>query len=109
MAMRKRQEEVSSVSLRVRVTPAEATEIRESAARHGLSLSEFMRRKSLGLVCVNKVDQQMIRELCRIGGLLKHVHAESGGAYSQTTAQMLHELRLAIKRIASDDHDLQIR
>ena len=44
-----------------------------------------------------------IRELRRLGGLLKLVHRESGGAYSRETAAALASLSAAIGRLAVGD------
>ena len=43
--------------------------------------------------------EAMVNELRRIGGLLKHIHNQSGGAYSRDTAAALVEITAAIKRI----------
>ena len=37
----------------------------------------------------------------RLGGLLKRVHTESGGAYSAETAQALADIRRCIERLAA--------
>jgi hypothetical protein len=42
----------------------------------------------------------MLKELRRIGGLLKHVHNESGGAYSQGTAMALSALTAYIEELS---------
>jgi len=46
------------------------------------------------------VDATAIRELRRLGGLVKKVHVDSGGAYSKETASALVALRAAIDRLA---------
>ena len=43
-----------------------------------------------------RTDATTIRELRRLGGLLKKVHVDSGGAYSEETAAALTALRAAI-------------
>ena len=88
--------------LRVRMYKEDHAELREKAAQTGLTVSEYVRRKSLGKVVKSRTDERMVAELCRVGGLLKHVHVESGGAYSQTTAEMLHELRNVIAMISRE-------
>ena len=50
------------------------------------------------MVC--RSDATTIRELRRIGGLLKKVHVDGGGAYSQQTAAALRTLHAAIERLA---------
>jgi hypothetical protein len=44
-----------------------------------------------------------IRELRRLGGLLKKIHVDSGGAYSRETAAAPTDLRAAILRLAGGD------
>jgi hypothetical protein len=44
----------------------------------------------------------MIKELRRLGGLLKHIHTQSGGNYSQQTAATLARVKAYIERLSSD-------
>ena len=59
-------------------------------------------RRYFGKPLISKVDSAMIKELRRVGGLLKHVHNESDGAYSKQTASMLVQLSDLIKKLGSD-------
>ena len=86
--------------INVRVSPAEKDALREAAEIAGISLSAYCRRRFLGHAVVAHTDRAMIRELRRTGGLLKTVHTESGGAYSDKTAGALRELRKAIEDLA---------
>ena len=86
--------------INVRVSTVEKGSLREAAALAGLSLSSYCRRRFLGHAVVAHTDRAMIRELRRIGGLLKTVHTESGGAYSRETAAALSDVRKAIERLA---------
>ena len=52
---------------------------------------------------MSRTDATAIRELRRLGGLLKKVHVDSGGAYSRETAAALAALRAAIARLAAGD------
>lgn len=105
MPFKRRKDEESKYNMHVRMTFEEADSIKESAARSGLSASEYVRRKALGKVVKARVDEKMIAELSRVGGLLKHVHVESQGAYSQHTAEMLHELQTVIRMIGREVKD----
>lgn len=59
--------------LSLRVTQEEKKRIAEYAAFFGLSVSEYMRRRILGgRLPIPKTDALAIRELRRLGGLLKH-------------------------------------
>jgi len=86
----------------LRLPSGEKAEIAEAADLAGLSMSELVRRRYFGRAIVADVDLQMIRELRRIGGLLKHVHTSSGGVYSADTAAALRELRGAIEHLSRD-------
>lgn len=89
-----------SAVLNIRVAKGERAEVVEQAALTGLTVSAYCRRLILGRVVTARVDITVIGELRRLGGLLKHVHAESGGAYSQATANALAAVRAAIERVA---------
>lgn len=88
--------------INVRVSRAEKEALREEAATAGLTLSSYCRRRFLGRAVVARTDRAMIRELRRIGGLLKHIHVQSEGAYSEDTADALRALRTAIRELADD-------
>jgi hypothetical protein len=53
----------------------------------------------MGRPVVPRTDATTIRELRRLGGLLKKVHLDSGSAYSTTTAEALAALTRAITAI----------
>ena len=88
--------------LDVRVAPAEKEEIRGIATGAGLAVSDLVRLRVLGRPVVSRTDATTIRELRRLGGLLKMVHLDSGGAYSEQTGAALGELRAAIARVADE-------
>jgi hypothetical protein len=60
-----------SVSITIRFTRPEKDELIEKSELTGLSLSEYIRRRCLGRKVAAHVDEAMIRELRRQGGLLK--------------------------------------
>ena len=68
--------------LDVRVSPGEKEMLRRLAADAGVPVSELVRLRALGRPVVPRTDATTIRELRRLGGLLKKVHVDSGGAYS---------------------------
>lgn len=86
----------------VRVTLAEKARLREDAAWANLSVSELVRRRYFGRPIIARADQAMARELRRLGGLLKHVYDESGGAQRQQTAEVLRAIAAAIERLRDD-------
>ena len=89
----------------VRLTASEKTRLSEDAARAGLTLSALSRRRMFGRRIVANVDEVMIRELRRLGGLLKLVHVESGGAYSERTDDALRAVKAAIEPLGGGDRD----
>lgn len=88
--------------INVRLCAAEKVSLQTEAQIAGLSMSELVRRRYFGRPILASADLAMIRELRRIGGLLKHVHVESNGAYSELTASVLVELKSGIRRLAHD-------
>jgi hypothetical protein len=70
----------------------------EQAAIAGLSVSEYMRRLFFGgRPLIARTDEQMIRELRRMGGLLKHLGREND---SVQTGKVLESIRQAIENLA---------
>ena len=86
--------------LDVRVAPVEKEQLAVIARDAGLAVAELVRLRALGRPVVSRTDATTVRELRRIGGLLKMVHVESGGAYRQQTAELLTMLRTAVGKLA---------
>ena len=89
--------------LDVRMAPAEKARLRDMAAAAGVAVAELVRARALGRPVVPRTDAATIRELRRLGGLLKLVHVESRGAYRAETAAALASLHVAITRLAAGD------
>lgn len=89
----------------VRVTAAEKSDLKDTADLAGLSVSEYIRRRALGRSVLAQADAVTIKELRRLGGLVKHTHTTSGGAYSQETAAALVALRGYIEQLAQGRAD----
>jgi hypothetical protein len=89
--------------LDVRVAPGEKEQLRGIARAAGLGVSDLVRLRALGRPVVSRTDATTIRELRRVGGLLKKVHVDSGGAYSRETAAALRTLHAAIARLAGHE------
>jgi hypothetical protein len=87
----------------VRVAPGEKDQLRGIARVAGLGVSDLVRLRALGRPVVCRTDATTIRELRRLGGLLKKVHVDSGGAYSQQTAAALRTLHATIARLAGHE------
>lgn len=86
----------------VRLTRGEKVRLKEDAALAGLSVSELVRRRYFGRPIIANADLVMIRELRRLGGLLKHVHNESDGAYSRETASALGLVKAYIGKLVRE-------
>ena len=89
-----------SERLDVRISPAEKRQLRTLALGAGLPVAEFVRLRALGQPVVSRTDVTTIRELRRLGGLLKKVHVDSNGAYSERTAAALADLHRAIATLS---------
>jgi len=94
------QREPLDAVINVRLTAAEKARLKEDADAAGLSVSELVRRRYFGRPIVANADAVMLKELRRLGGLLKHVHSESRGAYSQHTAAALAAIKDYIEKLS---------
>jgi hypothetical protein len=86
--------------LDVRVSPEEKQQLRSLAARAGMPVAELVRLRALNNPVVPRTDETTIRDLRRLGGLLKKVHVDSRGAYSTATAAALADLHAAVRVLA---------
>jgi len=86
--------------LRLRLTAREKERLREDADLAGLSMSELVRRRYFGRPIIANADAVMIKELRRLGGLVKLVHNESSGVNSKETAEALVALKTYIERLS---------
>lgn len=100
MVFQKAGTEVMDGRLNLRCPKTEETQIREDADLAGISISEMVRARYFGRPVVANIDKVMIKELRRLGGLLKHVHLESEGAYSKDTAAVLGQISELITKLS---------
>jgi len=59
--------------LEVRLTDEEWHNLSEQADRAALTVSEFVRRRVVGYRIVSRVEDKLLNELRRLGGLQKHL------------------------------------
>ena len=97
--MKKERNNLTAI-VNIRLTTGERAAVVENADTAGLTVSAYCRRPILGRTMHAHVNTAVIRELRRLGGLLKAVHVQSNGAYSAATAAALNDLRDAIGRVA---------
>ena len=83
---------MTEANIGFRLTKAEKEKLQEQADLAKLTLSEYVRRRALGRKVVAKIDMAVLAELRRMGGLLKHVHTETRGMYSELTAEAIREI-----------------
>lgn len=88
--------------INVRLTEAEKARLKEDADLAGLSMSELVRRRYFGRPVVASANAAMIRELRRLGGMLKHIYSDSKGVYREETTQALSALKAYIGRLSRD-------
>ena len=78
--------------LYLRVTPDENAIIKEQAELHGLSISEYVRKRALGFHIMAKSELNILKELRRLGGLIKHLYNETKGIYSLQMSDALEAI-----------------
>jgi hypothetical protein len=88
----------------LRVLDEEWLKITEQAEVSHLTVSEYIRRRIFGKRVVPQADLAVLAELRKLGGLLKHVHLETRGAYSERTADAIRALE-AYARKLERSHD----
>lgn len=84
----------------VRVTPEQLQTLRDKAGSAGVTVPEYLRICGLDRRIRSKVETNVINELRRLGGLQKHLFTGGAGVLSREYADILIEIREAIKRIA---------
>jgi hypothetical protein len=72
----------------------------------GLSLAAFARKRRIGARVASKADLAVLAELRRLGGLLKHIHNETRGAYSALTTQAIKDLSAYVRALTAKRHDV---
>ena len=88
----------------IRLTKLEKTILTEDANLAGLTVSELIRRRYFGKPIVAATDAQTIRELRRLGGLLKHIWTESGATYNTEIAPALLAIKQYLETLAHEHH-----
>lgn len=78
--------------IKIRISEIEHVALKESADTAGFTLSFLLRQAGQKVTITSSTDRMMVRELRKIGGLLKKVHIDSGGAYSEKTATAIEAI-----------------
>ena len=94
----------------VRLDAEERKQILEQANASSLTISEFIRRSALRKQIVPKSEliaigqlTRILGELRRLGGLLKHIHVETRGRYSEDTRKALQTLEAYVNDLRKAD------
>jgi hypothetical protein len=102
MPFQQRGEDPLDTVVNVRLTVAEKRRLTEDADLAALTMSALIRRRYFGRPVIASADMVMLRELRRLGGLLKHIHNQSGGVYSRETVGALIALKAYIEVLCHD-------
>jgi hypothetical protein len=84
----------------IRLTGEEYSQVRNDAGIAGLTMASFGRKRLLGAYVASKADLAVLAELRRLGGLFKHSYTETGGIYSELTAQAIMDISNCVKALA---------
>lgn len=90
-------------TIHVRLSEEEYYALSRKVKYSGLNISAFVRRAANNRRITSRVEMHVVNELRKLGGLLKLVHNESGGAYRHATAAAIDEIRKAVRRLDIDD------
>ena len=83
----------------LRLTAGEDEKLTRQAATAGLSVSEYMRRLFFGgRPIIARTDEQAIRELRRLGGLLKHHFTDIRATGRAETLEEVNRTLRSIRR-----------
>jgi hypothetical protein len=82
-----------------RVTGEEREEIAVQAEISRLTISEYARRRIFSRRIIPGADLAVLGELRRLVGLMKHVHLETGGVYSELTANAIRALEACARAL----------
>ena len=94
----------------IRLNDEERKRVWEQAEVSSLSISEFIRRQILGIQIVPKSEliaigqlTRILGELRRLGGLLKNIHVETRGRYSEDTRKAIQTLEAYVSDLRRND------
>lgn len=100
MVFKKKATDGLDAFINLRVLPEEKVQLQFEADLASMSVSELVRARMRGEPIVAKADEVVIKELRRLGGLLKLVHNESNGAHSVATAEAIKRLSEYVTKLS---------
>lgn len=102
MVFQPRTNEVSTQMVILRMTEKEKSQLRELAEQCQLSMSEFIRRKSLGKPVIADSHSVIVNELRRIGTILTNIHKNSNDHVSDESFNVLQKVRYTMDSLFSE-------
>ncbi len=84
--------------LYVRFRPEEKQRVEAEARKAGMTVSEYVRRRALGIPVKSRVSEQAINELRRLGGLQKHLVLQDA-THTSEYAAVLRAILAAIRQL----------
>ena len=85
-------QKLRNLRLYLRVTSEERELIKLFSELSGLSISEYMRRRAYNIRVVAKLDISILKELRRLGGLVKYINNESHGIYNSKMIETIEAI-----------------
>lgn len=85
----------------IRFSADEKSRLQLEAKVAGLTFGEYVRRCCNKKSTTSRVELAAIRELCRLGGLLKELNGQSSGVYRDDIALTIATIRRQIAHLAS--------
>lgn len=83
----------------IRLTKPEYAFVKEEIEICGLTMAWLARKRLLGERIASKADLAVLAELRRLGGLFKHSYTETGGIYSELTAQAIRDISAYVRAL----------
>jgi hypothetical protein len=100
--MARREKATKSNRVTVRFEDEEFRLLLENADVSGLSLAAYIRARCRGRRIAAKADLKNLSELRRLGGLLKHIHNETKGMYSEHTAKAVSDISTYVRKMSRE-------
>jgi NADH:ubiquinone oxidoreductase subunit D len=83
----------------IRLTESEYAQVKSEIEVCGLTKAALARQRLLGQRVASRADLAVLAELRRLGGLFKHSYTETGGVYSELTANAIRDISNCVKKI----------
>ena len=97
-----------SKQVKIRLTLHEEIELRRAAEIAGMSVAEFIRRRTLGIPVrppPSRADAQMLVELNAIGNnlnqLVRNIHTDRSSDHAPECDEVLRELQRVLRKVGS--------